>query len=103
MALGGEERLRADTSRTSRDKFELSAMSQALKKMARIVGRTGFFARGIVYILVGSFFVHAALVSNPQQAGGLKEALNTIMQQPFGQIGVMVVGAGFFTFGFCQS
>ena len=46
--------------------------------------------------------MHAALVSNPQQAGGLKEALNTIMQQPFGQVGVIVVGAGFFTFGlFC--
>lgn len=84
------------------DKFELTAMSEALKKVARIVGRAGFFARGVVYILVGSFFVHAALASNPQQAGGLKEALNTIMQQPFGQVGVIVVGAGFFTFGlFC--
>ncbi|AXR04927.1 DUF1206 domain-containing protein [Salinimonas sediminis] len=84
------------------DKFDRYAMSYRVDVIARLVGRCGFFARGIVYVLVGSFFTHAALTIDPQQAGGLQEALQTIMQQTYGQYGLAVVGAGFFTFGlFC--
>ncbi len=84
------------------DKFDLHKMSARARSAANKVGRFGFFARGIIYILVGSFFVHAALTANPQQAGGLQEALGTILQQSYGQFALMFVGAGLFTFGlFC--
>ncbi len=84
------------------DKFDVHRMSAKVKKTAQVVGRLGFLARGIVYILVGGFFVQAAIQADPQEAGGLQEALSTITQQSYGQIGLMVVGAGIFLFGiFC--
>ena len=79
-----------------------SAIFLTIKKLSRVVGRMGFFARGIVYILVGGFFIQAAYQADPQEAGGLKEALDTIVQQSYGQYALMVVGAGIFLFGiFC--
>ena len=84
------------------DKFDVHRMSARIKKLSRVVGRMGFFARGIVYILVGGFFIQAAYQADPQEAGGLKEALDTIVQQSYGQYALMVVGAGIFLFGiFC--
>ncbi|MBD3585777.1 DUF1206 domain-containing protein [Salinimonas sp. HHU 13199] len=84
------------------DKFDVHRMSAKIKKISQVVGRMGFFARGIVYILVGGFFIQAAYKANPEEAGGLKEALDTIIQQSYGQYALMVVGAGIFLFGiFC--
>lgn len=84
------------------DKFDLHKMSAKAKSAAEKVGRVGFFARGVIYIMVGGFFVSAALAADPEEAGGLRDALNTLMQQSYGQYAVMFIGAGLFLFGiFC--
>lgn len=81
------------------DKFSLTALSGHVKASILCSGRVGYAARGIVYILVGSFFVISAVNSNPSQAGGLRQALSTLMEQPFGPYLIMGVGAGFLLFG----
>lgn len=81
------------------DKFSLSSLSSTLKKCVTVTGRVGYFARGVVYLLVGSFFVVAALYSSPSEAGGLQKALETLMQQPFGPYLITTVGVGFIMFG----
>ncbi|AFV87493.1 hypothetical protein BM523_18395 [Alteromonas mediterranea] len=81
------------------EKFSLPALSQRIEKSVTVTGRLGYTARGVVYSLVGSFFILAAFLSNPSEAGGLQKALETLMQQPFGPYLIAAVGAGFIMFG----
>lgn len=80
-------------------KFSLHTLNQHIRKSVNVTGRLGYAARGLVYTLVGSFFILAALLSNPSQAGGLQKALETLMKQPFGPYLIAGVGAGFIMFG----
>ncbi|WP_332874110.1 DUF1206 domain-containing protein [Alteromonas sp. IB21] len=81
------------------EKFSLSSLSQRITKSVTVTGRLGYTARGVVYSLVGGFFILAALLSNPSEAGGLQKALETLMQQPFGPYLIAGVGVGFIMFG----
>ena len=65
-------------------------------------GRGGYTARGVVYLLVGIFFIQAAWTTNPEEAGGMKEVLQTLLQQPYGPWLLAAVGAGLVAYGvFC--
>jgi len=81
------------------DKFSTTSLNSSTKKCVTVTGRVGYFARGIVYTIVGGFFIVAALYSNPSEAGGLQKALKTIVQQPFGPYLIATVGVGFIMFG----
>ncbi|MEZ7226205.1 DUF1206 domain-containing protein [Alteromonas sp. DY56-G5] len=81
------------------DKFSMSSLSVFVKRCIKITGRLGYTARGLVYSLVGCFFVIAALLSNPSEAGGLQKALEILMEQPFGPYLIAGVGVGFIMFG----
>ena len=59
----------------------------------------GYTARGVVYSLIGGFFILAELLSNLSEAGGLQKPLNTMMQQPLGLYLIAAVGAGFVLVG----
>ncbi|QJR80907.1 DUF1206 domain-containing protein [Alteromonas pelagimontana] len=84
------------------DKFVLSDMSEKEKKASKLAGRLGFLARGIIYVLVGGFFIHSAMTADPDKAGGLKKAFSVIIEQTFGQWILGAVGAGIILFGvFC--
>jgi hypothetical protein len=68
-------------------------------RQVRIIGRLGYAARAIVFALVGWFFVRAALTADPQQAGGMGQALRELQQQGPGTLLLAVVAAGLFLFG----
>ena len=59
-----------------------------LKRLAR----TGYLSRGLVYAIIGLFAVLAALGSGENK--DTKDALQTVLQQPFGRllVGVLIVG-----------
>lgn len=63
------------------------------------LGRLGFAARGVVYLLIGSFFALAALNHNAARAGGLGQALRTLEKQPFGPWLLGTVALGLATYG----
>lgn len=66
------------------------------------LGRLGYSARGTSYVVVGALFVTAALTRDPDDAGGLDEALLTLKQQPGGQVVLTGVALGFAAYGlFC--
>ena len=66
------------------------------------LGQVGYVAKGVSLVLVGGLFVWAALMYEPQEAGGLDEALRTLLEQPFGEYLLSVVGLGLAAFGvFC--
>jgi len=63
------------------------------------LGRLGFAARGVVFLIIGIFVMLAALHSNPQEVVGLSGALRALQGQPFGQFLYGVVALGLAAFG----
>ncbi|WP_374468681.1 DUF1206 domain-containing protein [Phenylobacterium sp.] len=50
----------------------------AEKPWVKWIGRLGYLARGVVFVLIGVLFWHAASAADPQQAGGVGEALSSL-------------------------
>lgn len=46
----------------------------------------GLVARGLVFLVIGGFFLFAAFVVQPEQAASMPEALEWVRQLPFGAI-----------------
>ena len=63
------------------------------------VSRFGIAARGVVFGVIGVLFVNAALHANPQEAGGVSDALRTLRQQPYGVWILAVIGIGLVAYG----
>lgn len=63
------------------------------------LGRFGYIARGILFVMVGGFLVLAALHANAREAKGLAGALQVLQQQPYGWALLAVAAAGLFAFG----
>lgn len=61
---------------------------------AKWLGRAGYSARGVVFIISGYFLVRAGLQSEAAEAGGMEEAL-TWLSEPWN----LIVAAGLFGFG----
>lgn len=77
---------------------ELDADPDTMKVICPI-GRFGFAAKGLVFAVVGSFFLVAAWQSDSSESGGLLKALQFLQQQPYGPWLLGVVAAGLFAFG----
>jgi hypothetical protein len=71
----------------------------ATRRWAVPLGRVGFAARGVVFVLVGGFLVLAALHSNSREVKGLGSALESLRQHPYGWLLLAVTAAGLFAFG----
>jgi hypothetical protein len=69
-----------------------------------LLGRLGYGAKGIAFVVVGALFGWAAIDYDPQKAGGLDTALHTIKEQPFGSVLLTVLAVGIAAFGaYCFS
>ncbi|HCB06574.1 MAG TPA: DUF1206 domain-containing protein [Nocardioides sp.] len=65
-------------------------------------GKAGYTAKGIAFGIVGSLFLYAALTHDPKKSGGLDQALHKVLQQPFGQILLVLIAIGIGCYGlFC--
>nr|MDP8944606.1 DUF1206 domain-containing protein [Actinomycetota bacterium] len=64
--------------------LKLDEMGGRVRKWTERWGRLGVAARGIVFGVVGTFLIRAALEYDPQEARGLGGALRTFAQQPLG-------------------
>jgi hypothetical protein len=77
-------------------------MSARESKAARIVGRVGLAARGIVFPIIGVFLLQAAITANPAEARGasVEGALEKIAEA--GAIWLALVAAGLVAYGVFQ-
>lgn len=59
-------------------------------------GKAGYAAKGVALAVVGSLFCYAALTHDPDESGGLDQALQEVLDKPFGPVllGVIAVGIG---------
>lgn len=67
------------------------------------IGRAGFAARGIVYLIIGSFLLIAAIRTNPDHAMGMGQALQYLSQQSYGPWLLGLVAAGLVAYGVFSS
>jgi len=74
-------------------------MSDRLLAMLGPFCAFGLAARGVVFLIVGSFFVYAAYTIDPDQAGGAAAALSWVRSQDYGAVLLLVIAAGLFAFG----
>lgn len=66
------------------------------------LGVVGFIAKGLALVVVGVLLLVAAVQRDPNQAGGLDAAIQSIRELPFGNLLVGLIGTGFLLFGvFC--
>jgi hypothetical protein len=79
------------------DKDSMNSFELAL---TRWLGRYGFVARGVTFCVIGMLTMRAALDFAPQEAGGIGEAFEEILFQPFGGIFLGAVALGFISYGF---
>jgi hypothetical protein len=66
------------------------------------VGKVGYIAKGIAIAIVGGLFCYAAITHDPKKSGGLDQALQTVLEQPFGQVLLTAIAIGIIAYGlFC--
>ncbi|MET0999069.1 MAG: DUF1206 domain-containing protein [Marmoricola sp.] len=67
-----------------------------------LLGKVGHIAKGIALAIVGGLFCYAGITHEPGKSGGLDEALQKVLQQPFGQVLLIGIGVGIACYGlFC--
>lgn len=64
-----------------------------------LLGRIGYAAKGIAFLIVGGLFAWAALSYDPEKAGGLDNALRTLNEQAFGSVLLTLMALGIACFG----
>jgi len=85
-----------------KEKFKQFLMASQTSERLTPVVKFGIDAHGVVIGIIGGFFIWAALTANPERAGGLGQALDTVRQAVYGQILLGIVGAGLVAFAvFC--
>lgn len=76
-----------------RDKYN-DDLSSPLRGRKKWIARIGVSAKGVAVGIVGSLFVAAGLALDPEEAGGMDQALQQLNQMPFGPwlLGAVAVG-----------
>jgi hypothetical protein len=82
-----------------RDELDTARMKESVRKWCERLGRFGYAARGVVFMIVGGSLVVAAVTADPRDARGLDGALAEIAAAPFGRVMLGLVAAGLAAYG----
>lgn len=69
-----------------------------MRQVVKAAGGAGLIGRGLVYALIGTFVVSAAVNADPHKAKGLDEALRSLADKPFGPVLLFLAAAGMLAF-----
>lgn len=77
-----------------RESFKLYKLDDKSLMVITILGFLSFLARGLIFGLMGYFFILAAIDSNPNEAIGIDGALRTLSESYFGKTVLFVTAVG---------
>lgn len=80
-------------------RLDLARVSAAARKGVTFLGRLGYGAQAVVFVVIGIFLIIAAIQHNAAKAKGLDTALLALSQQPFGKFLLAIVALGFLAYG----
>jgi type IV secretory pathway VirB2 component (pilin) len=89
---------------TEKFREHLDAQGQAGKDGSAYVlfGKIGYIAKGIAIAAVGGLFCYAAVTHEAKKSGGLDQALQRVLELPFGPVLLVAIGIGIAGYGaFC--
>jgi hypothetical protein len=75
------------------------ALSQRQIRWVERLGRLGAAARGVVFALVGLFFLQAALFVDPGKIKDMDGALQALSRQPYGLVYLGAIALGLLSYG----
>jgi hypothetical protein len=67
-----------------------------------LLGQVGYVAKGAALAIVGALFVYAGVTHESEKSGGLDQALQKVLEQPFGRYLLIAMAVGIACYGlFC--
>jgi hypothetical protein len=99
LIVGGLALVATGLLRRFKKHLKLGEMSERTRTFVVAVGTIGTTARGIVFAVVGWFFVDAAWRFQPAKAKGLDQSLRDIVRQGGGRTILVALGLGLIVFG----
>jgi hypothetical protein len=96
---GGLWHLRQPFTRSFEKDLALAGRPQGTRTLVVLLGSVGYAARGFVFAAVGWFLLQAALDHDPNQSGGLDNALKRLAASEHGAGVLRLVATGVFLFG----
>ncbi len=81
------------------EQLKTSQMSEAVEKWGVRIGRIGYVARGIVFLIIGGFFIFAGWSSNAGKIKAFGDALHFVEKQPYGVWLLALVAFGLIAYG----
>lgn len=69
------------------------------RRLVDVLGTAGYIAKGLAIVIVGALFVIAAVQSDPEEAGGLDGALQSLTTFPGGVIALIAIAVGLMLYG----
>jgi Domain of Unknown Function (DUF1206) len=74
-------------------------MNEHEKRIADVLGRFGFFSRGVTFTLVGWFVLQGGMYRDSSKVHGFGGAFLFLLNQPFGRLILAIVALGFVALG----
>ncbi|MEO6628911.1 MAG: DUF1206 domain-containing protein [Aquihabitans sp.] len=79
--------------------LDLAELDERQSKAVELIGRAGYFARGVAFALVGWFLVAAGLHHNANESRGLDASLRELTRTSKGPVLLLVLAIGMMLFG----
>jgi hypothetical protein len=98
--VAGAYNLYRSLTRKFREHLREHEMASAERSWAIVFGVVGHAARAVVFGLIGTFLVKAALEYDPAEAVGIDGALRKLVQQRYGEALLAATAAGLLAYGF---
>jgi hypothetical protein len=99
LIIGGVALAITGLTRRFRKNLKTGEMGPRTRKVVELIGTVGTTARGIVFAIIGWFFVDAAWTFDATKAKGLDQSLREIVRQGGGRTILTLLGLGLIVFG----